>query len=239
MSEELADARARLEDAQRQKDEADALIEALEQQVVDGQDEVVVLEAGQQYGMQRLAELQRQRAQKQVQAAEAAALEERRGQALAAAGADLSGFSMEVIAQKYGAALAALDDLAAACDAREAAIVRHRVVFEQLGMDGSIPANTPHQRIIEVSGERFEEGACKAELMASRVVARLSRVRSFRQLIKASNIAGGYHQAELILTGLSRERARLVEESSGLAAPLVEAAHAAAQNVQPAGSAEL
>lgn len=234
MSQELSEAQAGLDDAKRQRQEAASLIEALEERVRDGDEEVAALELGQRHGLLRLATLQQERAEKQVKAAEAQALEGQRSEALEAARADLGTVSMRVVAERYGVALAALDDLAAVCDAREAAILRHRDVFVRLGMAGNILSNQPPQVVVQVDGEQFLSGGCQAESLAARVVGRLCRLRSFRQLSRATNSFSGYHPAELILTGMPREQARTVEETTGLAGPLLKAAHAAAKNEEAA-----
>ncbi|GAB3169815.1 hypothetical protein [Streptomyces incanus] len=233
MSEGLIEAQAGLDDAKRQRREAVSLVEALEERVREGNEEVAALELGQQHGLLRLASLQQERAEKQLRAAEAQALEDERRRALDAARADLAAGSVAVIAQKYGAALVALDDLAAVCDAREAAIVRHREVFERLGMKGNVLAGPP-QVVVQVDGERFVAGDCQAESMVTRVVGRLSRVRAFRQLSRLSSNFMGYHEVELVLTGLPRAEARSVEETTGLAQPLVVAARAAVESGEAA-----
>lgn len=219
MSQDLSEARERLADAQRQKEEADDLIRALEQQVVDGHDEVVVLEAGEQYGLQRLAELQQLRAQKQLQRAEAEEKERTLGQAREEAADELGAVCDEVLAGKYAAALAALVDFAAACRAREEAVRQHAKRLRDLGDDRMYVETHDSRRILDVAGQRFESGRCAPQDMAMRVVGAVAAALSMRAPAGRSREAiahpSNLHPVERLLAVVGGEDATAMEVNWG------------------------
>lgn len=156
MTEELAGARARLEDAKRQRGEAGALIEALEDRVRDGDEEVAALELGEQHGLLRLAVLQQERAEQQVKAAEAAELVQRRQAAVQAATDELDALSPDVLAVACDEALQAIDRVQQLGDARQAAVERHAQAFLDLGMRDRIRHQDGSWVVFEVDGDRYD-----------------------------------------------------------------------------------
>ncbi|MCT9078775.1 hypothetical protein [Streptomyces fulvoviolaceus] len=226
MTTELSEAQRELADARREREELDTLINGLEEQVRDGEAVQAERELTAQYGLARLATLRQEAAERRVKGAEAEALRERQEAAVQAAREELGAASLDVVAHRYGAALAALDDLASVCAARDAAITRYREEFEALGLSGHVLAGPP-QVVVQVDGEQYRAGDCQVDVMVLRVVDRLARARKLRQVTRSVGASTSYHPVELILTGLPREAARDIEASTSLAGPLLEAARAA------------
>lgn len=205
MSQDLDEARRRLEDARREKSEADDLIAALEQRVADGEGEVVVLEAGQQYGLQRLAELQQERAEKQLAQAQAdermRLLQLARGEAVD----ELGAVSDERLAVKYARALAALEDFTAACQVREEAIRRHATRLRDLGDRKVYVETNDTRRVLDAAGQRFESERCAPQDMAMRVVGAVAAALNLRAPAGLSRQAiarpSHLHPVERLLAG--------------------------------------
>ncbi|MFE4408359.1 hypothetical protein [Streptomyces sp. NPDC056821] len=130
----LADARAQLADANREKTEIEGRISALEAQVRAGDEQAAEQQLVEQYAQQRLAQLRQEAAEQRVREAEAAELAEKRREAEAAAQADLEALSVPVLAAAFEDAVRALDRLQQLGDARQAAIERHARVFVELEM---------------------------------------------------------------------------------------------------------
>lgn len=156
MSEQMATAQAQLEDAQRQKAEADDLIRALERRVHDGDVEVTAIEMGEQYGVQRLAALQQQRADRLVAEAEAADLARRRQEAEEAARRELEAVSPEVLADACEAALLALERVHALGAERQAVLRRHAQTYLSLGMTDKVRHQEGSWIVYEAGGAVYD-----------------------------------------------------------------------------------
>lgn len=226
----LAEAQRELEDARREKTELDDLIEGLEQQVLDGNEAQATRELGEKFGLQRLAELRQERAEKRVQDAEIA----RRAQLLKDAQEDateaLTAVSADVVAGAYVAALAAVTELVEACRTREAAILEHARALRSAGDTQLLVATGDARRIIDVNGERFEAGRFEAGLMLGRVagaaMATAGRSASGSQFQRPE----GLHPVEQLLAAAAGEDASALEvnwSSTQFAARMVAFAQAA------------
>ncbi|MEV5611498.1 hypothetical protein [Streptomyces sp. NPDC052225] len=156
MSEQMTAAQAQLEDARRQKAEADDLIAALEERVQSGGEEVTALEMGERYGVQRLAALQQRRAEQLVADAEAADLERRRQEAEETARQELEALSPEVLADACEAALKAIDEVQRLAADRQAATRRHADTFIDLGMSDRIVHRDGGWVVFEAGGGRYD-----------------------------------------------------------------------------------
>lgn len=226
---DLAAAQEQLEDARKRKEEADGLIEALEQRVLDGEENAVVVGLGEQYGLQRLAELEQQRAERRVEAAEqvkrAQTLKDARGDATDA----LTAVSAEVLADSYAKALAAVADLAALCRTREAAILAHSDILRAAGDTQLLVDTGDSRRMVNVAGERFESGRYEAMAMLGRVVgAAMSSngERTYKPLFPRPN---GLHPVERLLAAAAGEDRASTDvgwASTKFAARMVAAAQA-------------
>ncbi|MFJ7242350.1 hypothetical protein ACIQWB_35225 [Streptomyces olivaceus] len=176
----VTEARAQLTDARRAKEEADALIEALEERVRSGDEEVVVMELGQQHGVRRLAELQRERAERRVKAAEVAERRQTLNEARQAATDELGAVSDTVLAVKYAAALSTLVDFTVACQSRETVVRRHADRLRDLG-DTQLRVDTgDSRRIIDTAGQRFESERCTPQQMLLRVAGAVAAALELR-----------------------------------------------------------
>lgn len=125
--EELSAARAAAAEIQQQ-------IDALESQVLEGQEHDDAMQLGHRYGLRRLAELRREAAKRKVAQAEAEDLERRRLAVVAAAEADLSQLGLNRLAVAFTEAVEALERLARLGDARQDALDRHGRAFVDLGL---------------------------------------------------------------------------------------------------------
>ncbi|MEU7380941.1 hypothetical protein AB0A91_13200 [Streptomyces sp. NPDC042207] len=164
----VSEAREQLEDARRRREEAGALVEALEERVRSGDEEVVAMELGQQYGLARLAELEQERAERRVREAEAEAHRQALDEARRAAGEELSGVSLEVLDGLHRRLLAALDTFVAACQTREAAIGRHAEQLKQLG-DRHLWIDTNGAGVaLRVGEELYRDGEFEADKLVRR-----------------------------------------------------------------------
>jgi hypothetical protein len=156
MSEQMAAAQSELEDAKRQMAEADKLIAVLEERVQSGGEEVTALEMGERYGVQRLAALQQERAERLVAEAEAADLARRREEAEEAACRELEAVSPEALAAACKAALQAMDEVQRLAAARHAAARRHADTFIELGMADRIVHRDGGWVVFEAGGVRYD-----------------------------------------------------------------------------------
>ncbi|MFE7229882.1 hypothetical protein ACFVAF_04240 [Streptomyces sp. NPDC057596] len=180
MSTDLEAARAQLADARREKEEVDGLIDALEERVRSGQEQVNAQQLGEKYGLQRLAELQQERAERRVEAAEAEARRQALAEARKVAADELSAVSTEALDVLHRKALVALDDFVSACQAREQAIGRHADQLKQLG-DRQIWVDTNSSDVaVRVGGELYRLGAFLPEAMAVRAVGAVLVARADR-----------------------------------------------------------
>ncbi|MEU9183360.1 hypothetical protein AB0D14_02080 [Streptomyces sp. NPDC048484] len=202
---DLAAAQEQLEDARKRKEEADGLIEALEQRVLDGEENAVVVGLGEEYGLQRLAELEQQRAERRVEAAEQA----KRTQTLKDAQEDatdaLAAVSAEVLADSYAKALAAVADLAALCRTREATIAEHSGILRAAGDTQLLVDTGDSRRMIDVAGEHFESGRYEVTALLARVagaVMATSGERNYKPLFPRPN---GLHPVERLLAAVAGE----------------------------------
>lgn len=232
---DLAAAQEQLEDARKRKEEADGLIEALEQRVLDGEENAVVVGLGEKYGLQRLAELEQQRAERRVEAAEQA----KRAQTLKEAQRDateaLSAVSTEVLAGAYVTALAAVADLVALCQARESAILEHSDVLRRVGDTRLVVETGDARRMIDAAGERFEAGRCEANLMLGRVAGAVMSSRGgYKPAFPRPN---GLHPVEQLLAdaaGEDRASTDVGWASTKFAARMVASAQAAVKSGEAA-----
>ncbi|MGW1399282.1 hypothetical protein ACWCRF_11540 [Streptomyces sp. NPDC002405] len=184
MSKELEAARGQLEDARRAKKEADALIEALEERVLEGEEDVVVMELGQRYGVQRLAQLEAERAERRVKAAEAEERRQTLEEARREATDELSAVSTEAIDVLHRKALVALEDFVSACQAREEGIDRHAQQLKALG-DREVWVDTNSSDVaVRVGGELYRLGEYRPDTLAARAVGAVlcTRVRFWREV---------------------------------------------------------
>ncbi|MEV4043154.1 hypothetical protein [Streptomyces sp. NPDC049744] len=223
MTTDLGGAQRELEDARRERAELDELIGALEGQVRDGEAADAARELTAQYGLQRLAQLRAEAAEQRVRDAEAAELAGRRELALAEAERALGAVSGSVLAGKYAAALAALDDLTVVCKERDEATRRHLGVFRELGMTEQVVVDEPHQQIIEVGRERFEVGMWTPERIVTRVVGRLAVGHRLRELMASTRGFGGVHDLDVAVSGLPVREARDAEAAGRLPGVLLRA----------------
>ncbi|MFE7648676.1 hypothetical protein [Streptomyces phaeoluteigriseus] len=163
MTTEMTEAQRELEDARREREELDSLIEGLEAQVRAGETVAAERQLAERYGVQRLARLRQEAAEQRVRDAEAAALAERRRQAEAAAQADLEILGVDRLAEALGVAVNALAELQRLGDARQAALDRHARAFLDLGMDGKIRHRDGGWVVFEAGGERYDtrQDGCK------------------------------------------------------------------------------
>ncbi|MFF9861131.1 hypothetical protein [Streptomyces tendae] len=214
MTTDLSEAQRELEDARQERAELDELIEGLEGQVRAGEAAEAEQRLVEQYSLQRLAQLRAQAAEQRVRDAEAAELARRREAALQEAHTALGAVSGAVLAEKYAAALAALDDLAAACKQRDESTRRHLAVFRELGM-------TEHS--IEVGEERFEAGMWTADPIVTRVVARVAAAHGLRRLLKGMGSLGSVHALEVAVLGLPVREARNLDAGGRLPGALLRA----------------
>ncbi|MFC8724306.1 hypothetical protein [Streptomyces bacillaris] len=223
MTTELTEAQRELADTKAEIAELQALIDGLEEKVREGEEAEEAQQLGEQYGLKRLAELRREAAERKLAKAEAADLARRRGEAEAAARADMVELSDAALAVKYAAAVAALDDLAAVCVRREDAMRGHLKAFVELGMENVI-ANAPPQHIFALDGELFEVGTRRPQDLVTRATAHVFRVRALRD---APRIGDRAHPVERVLAaaaGMSEQETKAAGESGALAGRLVEAA---------------
>lgn len=156
MTQQMAAAQAQLEDAKQQKAEADELIAALEERVQSGGEEVTALEMGEQYGVQRLAALQQERAERLVAEAEAADLARRREEAEAAACREMEALSSEALTQACEKAMKAIDAVQRLGDERQSALERHAKAFVELGMTDKILHCEGSWIVFEAGGSRYD-----------------------------------------------------------------------------------
>ncbi|MFI9174890.1 hypothetical protein [Streptomyces lincolnensis] len=177
MSEELVEARERLDDARRQKEEAGSLVAALEERVRAGDEEVAALELGEQHGLLRLAELQQERAEQRVREAEAAELAQRRRAAEAAAVADFEILSVDRLAQALDLAVQALTELKRLGDARQTAVDRHARAFLDLGMTDKIRHQDGRWIVFEADGGVYDtvQDGCQGAKLVELAVKELTR----------------------------------------------------------------
>ncbi|MEU2800238.1 hypothetical protein [Streptomyces sp. NPDC007117] len=223
MTTELSEAQRELADNRAEIAELQGLIDGLEEKVREGEEAEEAQLLGEQYGLKRLAELRQEAAERKLAKAEAADLARRRSEAEEAARAGMVELSDAVLAEKYAAALNALDDLAEACVRREDAIREHLAVFADLGMPNVI-ANAPPQHIFALDGELFEVGTRRPQDLVTRATAHVFRVRALRD---APRIGDRAHPVERVLTaaaGMSEQETKAAGESGALAGRLVEAA---------------
>ncbi|MGW3927846.1 hypothetical protein ACWECC_07075 [Streptomyces microflavus] len=213
---ELADTRAEIAEMQ-------GVIDTLEEQVREGEAAEEAQQMAERYGLKRLAELRQEAAERKLAKAEAAEVVRRRGEAEEAARTDLGAASDEVIAAKYRAALAALDDLAEVCVQREIAVRAHLKAFAALDMPNVIANHTP-QHIFSLDGTKFEVGERKAQDLVSRAT---NRVYAVRGLSGAPRIGIGSSPVERLVAarmGVGEQQAREQADTSGFARLMVSAA---------------
>ncbi|MBK6040824.1 hypothetical protein [Streptomyces sp. MBT55] len=223
MTTELSEAQRELADNRAEIAELQGLIDGLEEKVRNGEEAEEAQQLGEQYGLKRLAELRQEAAERKLAKAEAAEEARRRGEAEEAARADLGAASDEVIADKFTAALAALDDLAEVCVQRETAVRTHLKAFAELGMP-NVVANENPQFIIRVDGTKFEVGERKAQDLVSRAI---NRVYAVRGLSGAPRIGIGSSPVERLVAarvGVGEQEAREQSDTTGFAQLLVSAA---------------
>ncbi|MGW6462584.1 hypothetical protein [Streptomyces rubiginosohelvolus] len=223
MTTELSEAQRELADNRAEIAELQGLIDGLEERVREGEAAEEAQQLGEQYGLKRLAELRQEAAERKLAKAETAEEARRRGEAEEAARADLTAASDEVIADKFMAALAALDDLAEVCVRRETAVRTHLKAFVELGMP-NVVANENPQFIIRVDGTKFEVGERKAQDLVSRAINRVFLVRG---LSGAPRIGIGSSPVERLVAarvGVGEQEAREQSDTSGFAELLVSAA---------------
>ncbi|MFI6123249.1 hypothetical protein ACIBCU_26310 [Streptomyces sp. NPDC051064] len=225
----LTAAQQELVDAKAEIAEMQGLIDGLEEKVRDGEAAEEAQQLGEQYGLQRLAVLRREAAERKLEKAEAAELSRRRGEAEKTARVELTEVSTGVIAEKYAAAMAALDDLADVCVRREDAVRRHLAVFADLDMPHVI-ANANPQHIFALDGERYERGTHTAQHLVSRATSHVFRVHGLRG---GPSDFGGLHPVEEVITaasGMTTAEAKAANASGSLPARLVASAHVTAVN---------
>ncbi|ARI54576.1 hypothetical protein A6E92_22195 [Streptomyces sp. S8] len=213
---ELADTRAEIAEMQ-------GVIDVLEKKVREGEEAEEAQQLGEKYGVLRVAQLQQERAEKRLKEAEAAEEARRRGVAEEAARVDLGAASDEVIADKFMAALAALDALAEVCVQRETVVRDHLKAFVELDMPNVI-ANTNPQFIFRLDGTKFEVGERKAQELVSRAI---NRVYLVRGLSGAPRIGIGSSPVERLVAarvGVGEQQAREQSDTSAFAELLVSAA---------------
>ncbi|MFT9670516.1 hypothetical protein ACMZ5F_11385 [Streptomyces rhizosphaericola] len=213
---ELADTRAEIAEMQ-------GVIDVLEKKVREGEEAEEAQQLGEKYGVLRVAQLQQERAEKRLKEAEAAEKARRRGVAEEAARVDLGAASDEVIADKFMAALAALDALAEVCVQRETVVRDHLKAFVELDMPNVI-ANTNPQFIFRLDGTKFEVGERKAQELVSRAI---NRVYLVRGLSGAPRIGIGSSPVERLVAarvGVGEQQAREQSDTSAFAELLVSAA---------------
>ncbi|MFD3972943.1 hypothetical protein [Streptomyces cyaneofuscatus] len=213
---ELADTRAEIAEMQ-------GVIDVLEERVREGEEAEEAQQIAERYGLKRLAELRQEAAERKLAKAEAAEAARRRGEAEEAARADLGAASDEVIADKFMAAVAALDALAEVCVQRETAVRTHLKAFVELDMPNVI-ANENPQFIIRVDGTKFEVGERKAQELVSRAI---NRVYAVRGLSGAPRIGIGSSPVERLVAarvGVGEPEAREQSDTTGFAELLVSAA---------------
>jgi hypothetical protein len=232
MTTDLSGAQRELDDARRERAELDELIEGLEGQVRAGEASEAEQQLAERYSLARLAQLRQEAAEQRVRDAEAAELAGRRDAALQEAQAALGAVSGAVLAEKYAAALAALDDLAAACKQRDESTRRHLAVFRELGMAEQIVADQPHQQIIEVGEERFEVGTWTADRIVTRAVGRVAAAHGLRTLLGGMGRFGGVHALEVAVSGLPVRDARDAEAAGRLPGVLLRAVRRGRQQAE-------
>ncbi|MFI9059792.1 hypothetical protein ACIGXQ_35540 [Streptomyces anulatus] len=223
MTAELSEAQQELADTKTEINELQGLIDGLEEKVREGEEAEEAQQLGEQYGLKRLAELRKEAAERKLAKAEAAEVVRRRGEAEEAARVDLGAASDEVIAAKYRAALAALDDLAEVCVQRETAVRTHLKVFAELDMPNVI-ANTNPQFIFRLDGTKFEVGERKAQDLVSRAI---NRVYAVRGLSGAPRIGIGSSPVERLVAarmGVGAQEAREQSDTSAFARLMVSVA---------------
>ncbi|MFD3640683.1 hypothetical protein [Streptomyces griseus] len=223
MTTELSKAQQELADNRAEIAELQGLIDGLEEKVRNGEEAEEAQQLGEQYGLKRLAELRQEAAERKLAKAEAAEAARRRGEAEDAARADLGAASDEVIADRFVAAMAALDALAGVCVQRETAVRTHLKAFVELGMP-NVVANENPQFIIRVDATKFEVGERKAQDLVSRVI---NRVYAVRGLSGAPRIGIGSSPVERLVAarvGVGEQEAREQADTSGFAELLVSAA---------------
>ncbi|MFD9716692.1 hypothetical protein [Streptomyces sp. NPDC059076] len=225
---ELTQAQQTLADTKAEIAEMQGVIDVLEQKVRDGEEAEEAQALGERYGLRRLAELRREAAERKLEKAEAADLARRRGEAEAAARADLAEVSNDVIAGKYAAALAALDDLAVVCGRREETVHRHLAVFADFGMPNVI-ANQAPQHIFALDGEQFEGGTHKAQNLVSRATAHVFRVHGLRGGPSEGISVHPVERPLAVAAGMSVRDAKAASESGSLAARLITVARQASK----------
>ncbi|MGW6584438.1 hypothetical protein [Streptomyces globisporus] len=231
MTTELSEAQRELADNRAEIAELQGLIDGLEERVREGEAAEEAQLLGERYGLKRLAELRQEAAERKLAKAEAAEEARRRGEAEEAARADLAAVSDEVIADKFMAALAALDDLAEVCVQREASVWRHLKVFAGLGMPNVI-SNAPPQHIFSLDGTKFEAGERRAQNLVNRAINRVYLLRGLRD---APRIGIGVDAVERLVAarvGVGEQEVRERTDTSGFAELLVSAAR---QDGQGAG----
>lgn len=226
---DLAAAQEQLEDARKRKEEADGLIEALEQRVLDGEEDAVVVGLGEKYGLQRLAELEQQRAERRVKAAEQA----KRAQSLKDAREDATGaltaVSGEVLADSYAKALSAVADLAALCRTREAAIFEHSDILRAAGDTQLLVDTGDSRRMVDVAGERFEAGRYEVTLLLARVAGAVTAASGEHTRNPLFPRPNGLHPVERLLAAAAGEDRAALEvnwASNNFAARMIGAAQA-------------
>ncbi|WP_411097166.1 hypothetical protein [Streptomyces sp. 020-2-3H-GM] len=223
MTTELSAAQRELADNRAEIAELQGLIDGLEEKVLNGEAAEEAQRLGEQYGLKRLAELRQEAAERKLAKAEAAEEARRRGEAEEAARVDLEAASDEVIADKFMAALAALDDLAEVCVQRETAVRDHLHAFVELDMP-NVVANENPQFIIRVGGAKFEVGERKAQDLVGRAI---NRVYAVRGLSGAPRIGIGSNVVERLVAarvGVGEQQAREQTDTSAFAELLVLAA---------------
>lgn len=220
---ELTQAQQELADTRAEIAEMQGVIDVLEEQVREGEEAEEAQQIAERYGLKRLAELRQEAAERKLAKAETAEAARRRGEAEEAARADLGAASDEVIADKYRAALAALDDLAEVCVQRETAVRTHLRAFAELDMPNVI-ANKNPQFIFQVDGTKFEVGERKAQELVSRAI---NRVYAVRGLSGAPRIGMGSSPVERLVAarmGVGAQEAREQTDTSAFARLMVSAA---------------
>ncbi|MFJ3141407.1 hypothetical protein ACIPJM_02945 [Streptomyces halstedii] len=156
MTAELAEARAQLEDARREKAELDGLIAGLEAQVVDEESAEAERRLAEQYSLERLARVRQEAARKRVERAEVAELRERREAAVRAAAEELESLGLERLAEACEEALRAIGRVCELGDARQAAVVRHAKAFLELGMLDRVHHHAGSWVVFEADGVRYD-----------------------------------------------------------------------------------
>ncbi|MFJ3088923.1 hypothetical protein [Streptomyces sp. NPDC086838] len=146
---ELADTRAEIAELQ-------GLINGLEEQVREGEAVDEAQQLGERYGVLRVAQLRQEAAQRKLAKAEAAELQDRRQEAVRAAGEELGALSPERLAAACEEALGVIDRLQQLGDARQEAIQRHAKVFLELGMQDRIRHRDGAWVVFEVDGARYD-----------------------------------------------------------------------------------